>query len=479
MNRFKITRILYWGFVVVFFALATAGYLVAGESLDNSVYYAIQMFLMEYSEVENGNILINIGRFLCPIMTATGIFALLRNFFRAVADGIVSRMKDATAVYYDTGEMCELGKGFKHPILMGKKVNKKAKAHVLMFDKDIDNLTFYGEMEKNLEEGSKVYIKLEEMESKLLKKSKVYYFNINEIIARRYWQERNLLEYLADGKMNMKIAIIGFDALGQNILDYGLMNNIYSLKQSIQYHVWGESRLYRNMLGDFDKMNGDTITYHDTDWREDVGELKGFDRIIIAQETSIEMIQALLYLSCDAEIDFYNPSGAELPAVYMGDKLTAFGVLENVLTEETIKTDKLYRSAKEINYNYEVTTDTTGTYTWTRPDVEEVMEEKWEELSGFHKGSNVACADYHNIRLLIMASLGMDKAKLTEEQEEMLAEMEHVRWSRYHYVNHWHYSEKRDNSKRLHHLLVPYDKLPQVEKQKDRDAVKGLLKERG
>ena len=64
-------------------------------------------------------------------------------------------------------------------------------------------------MENKIKKDSKVYIKLEEMESGLLKNSNVYYFNINEIIAREYWQKRNLMDQLTDKKMNMKIAIIG------------------------------------------------------------------------------------------------------------------------------------------------------------------------------------------------------------------------------------------------------------------------------
>mgnify|MGYP003309748880 FL=1 len=151
--------------------------------------------------------------------------------------------------------------------------------------------------------------------------------------------------------------------------------------------------------------------------------------------------------------------------------------MTKVITEENIKTDRLYRLAKKVNYEYTVQYDNTGTHSWTQPDVEMKMEEAWEKLDGFKKGSNVACADYHEIRLMVMKAFGINQEAISSEQEEMLAEMEHIRWSRYHYVNHWHYADVRNDDKRLHHLLKPYAELPEQEKKKDKDAFRVLLKD--
>ena len=35
------------------------------------------------------------------------------------------------------------------------------------------------------------------------------------------------------------------------------------------------------------------------------------------------------------------------------------------------------------------------------------------------------------------------------------------------YYNRWSYVKERDNANRKHHLLVPFDELPQSEKEKD------------
>lgn len=478
MNRIKSTTVLYWGCVTLFFCITMLGYMYAGEEWHDAGYYSALLFAMNYTDVEERNIWLYVGRVLCPVMTVAGLLTLLKGLCKTVVDSLTSLHKDATALYYDEENIEELQKQFRHPILMGKKVNKRVKYHVLMMKDDIDNLTFYKHIEGHLKKGSKVYIKLEKMESCLLKNSKVYYFNSNEIIARNYWKERNLQEYLKDGKLHVKIALIGFGSLGQHILNYGLMKNIYSLNQSIQYHVWGDSCLYRNQLGSFDMMNGDTITYHDTDWQEEIKQLKEFDRIIVTQEPNVELLQALIYMNGDAEIDFYNPAGTELVAVYDNNNLTSFGILEEVLTEENIKTDKLYRAAKKVNFNYAIIYDKTGNYSWDMPNVEKCVEEEWEKRDSFDKDSNIAAADYHQIREMVVDACGICRDTISAEQMEMLKEMEHVRWCRYHFVNHWNYcdGDKKNKKKRRHPLLVPYAELPKNEDDKDEEVIRILLK---
>ena len=486
MKETGVLKKIYGFLLVAAYFMMVVGFCIRGEAWYDSFYFAFQSFFVEYNGADKENVFLYIGRVVCPLLTAAGVFVILRHGLKSIRDAVVSNLKNSTAVYYNTDRMKDLGKAFVHPVLMENKVNKKTDTHVLLFDKDVDCLTYYDKIKDKIKAGSKVYVCLEEIDSKLLNISDLFYFNTNEIIARIYWKERNLKEYLKEGKMDIKIAIIGFDSLGQKLLDYGLQNNIYSLKQSIQYHIWGDSTLYSSLLGKFDAMNGDTITYHDKDWRADIASFKEFDRIIIAQPVDVELLQALLYLNVDAEVDYYNPDGTDFSRLYKGKQLTQYGVLKNILKEDTIKTDALYREAKKINYNYLVKTN--EKYTWERLDVEEVMEEKWKELDGFTKGSNVACADYHQIRLLVMDSMNLDIETISDEDMEMLAEMEHIRWSRYHYVNHWTYAAAeemptdengvrmvKDAKRRKHSSLIPYKDLTRFVKDKDKNNVLELF----
>ena len=62
------------------------------------------------------------------------------------------------------------------------------------------------------------------------------------------------MKYLHNDGMNIKIAIIGFEQLGQKLLSFGLMNNIYAKNQKIEYHVWGDSSAYENVFSQIDFM---------------------------------------------------------------------------------------------------------------------------------------------------------------------------------------------------------------------------------
>lgn len=86
----------------------------------------------------------------------------------------------------------------------------------------------------------------------------------------------------------------------------------------------------------------------------------------------------------------------------------------------------------------------------------------WEALDGFTRGSNVSSADYMYVT-----------DRLIEEgmSEEKLAELEHIRWCRYHYLNNWRYAPATDKSRRLHNCLIPFDALSEEEKRKDMEAI--------
>jgi hypothetical protein len=66
----------------------------------------------------------------------------------------------------------------------------------------------------------------------------------------------------------------------------------------------------------------------------------------------------------------------------------------------------------------------------------------------------------------------IDPLKLTTDEIETLAEMEHGRWNLERLQRGWRYAEKRDTEKKLHPDLIGWDKLPGDIKKWDRDAVR-------
>ncbi|OGN72213.1 MAG: hypothetical protein A2X25_00695 [Chloroflexi bacterium GWB2_49_20] len=59
---------------------------------------------------------------------------------------------------------------------------------------------------------------------------------------------------------------------------------------------------------------------------------------------------------------------------------------------------------------------------------------------------------------------------------EFLAEREHERWMQVKLADGWKYAPETDKDKKLNHCLVPWNELPDDEKEKDRDMVRGIPK---
>ncbi len=64
--------------------------------------------------------------------------------------------------------------------------------------------------------------------------------------------------------------------------------------------------------------------------------------------------------------------------------------------------------------------------------------------------------------------------ELHENELETLAVHEHDRWMAERMQRGWRYGPTRDDEEKLHPDLVPWDRLPESSKEKDRDAVRNL-----
>ncbi len=59
---------------------------------------------------------------------------------------------------------------------------------------------------------------------------------------------------------------------------------------------------------------------------------------------------------------------------------------------------------------------------------------------------------------------------------EQLAENTHEVWAARRFRDGWEYGEQRDDNERLHPCLVPYNELPEEEKEYDRSTAQEVLK---
>lgn len=103
----------------------------------------------------------------------------------------------------------------------------------------------------------------------------------------------------------------------------------------------------------------------------------------------------------------------------------------------------------------------------------------WEDLSEEQKGANRSQADHIpcKIRAAGFDPKTVTKAdwdQLTGETIEFLARMEHERWAAYYWMTGWTCAAERNEERKAHPNLVPYDDLDEPTKDYDRKAVRNL-----
>ena len=64
--------------------------------------------------------------------------------------------------------------------------------------------------------------------------------------------------------------------------------------------------------------------------------------------------------------------------------------------------------------------------------------------------------------------------RFSSDEIEQLAHLEHERWIDYKQNDGWVYGTERNDSKKLHPSLVPYEQLSEAEKEKDRDTIRQI-----
>ncbi|NMB79255.1 MAG: ryanodine receptor Ryr, partial [Methanomicrobiales archaeon] len=105
----------------------------------------------------------------------------------------------------------------------------------------------------------------------------------------------------------------------------------------------------------------------------------------------------------------------------------------------------------------------------------------WNELPHRLKDSNLRQADDIWKKLnLIGCAIGLAITTkeppfvFTPEEIELLAQAEHERWMDERTKKGWKYSPVRNDQERAHDCLIPWEKLPQTQREKDRNAIRTL-----
>lgn len=411
----------------------------------DAVYASIRLYLGEMEEGITVGAVLQIARFLA--LTAT--FGILIDVFDKTTD-IVNWFKlcksGTTVVYGDSNYADYLYESLnKHQRIRGMdKLIKGASRYLIMYSDDSENLLFLNRHYEKLK-NKDVHIMLGNVSKQNIKSPHIFVFSIAENCARQYWRDYPV-------KKNEKIAIIGFDEVGRNLLLYGLQVNLFDPEQHLEYHIFGDGRAFRREHTELDQMAPDEIIFHD-DGVYDYAEIAEFDRIILCSSSDEIAAASKLLISAPIRnpIYMYAPNGDIVTNLFGDNKVICFGTAEEMASIDMILNQRSMEAARKQHEFY----------------VSQYGGTPWEELDSFKRYSNVSSSDYmYVIERLIEEGVPAEK----------LAELEHIRWCRYHYLNNWKYDKVTDPAKRHHNCLIPFAELSEEEKLKDIESIQVKMK---
>lgn len=458
--------------IIVFFLpflIGVIGYYgIEKESLTNALYYSMCFYTLSYV-TEAPNIVVELARWTAPLMTAGGLVLLVNSLRERIREWAVYLRGGSIAVY---GAETEVSPVLSELGSRGIRIRDRlphAERYILLGEEK-ENFWFYNKYKKDLLD-KKVYLKCASMNGRRTE-ANLKLFSEEEIGARLFWKKQQMFREAREKKYCLKMVFLEFGALEEQMLLWGLQNNIFHPKQELQYHIFGEAKRFRFVYHELDKV-GDRIIFHEEPWYECQELLWEADRIFVS-DTS-EILSDLLYAVPEKKIHVFAEQEKEIAYYETQSRLEIFYWKREAQKVENILDEVLLLRAKSINLRY------AHLYSGIE-ETKQNMETEWRKLDTFTKYSNISAADYHEVRLKMIDEWKKESGKTEPDEAYLLflAELEHIRWCRYHYLNNWSYGipengKNKDVVRRIHQDLIPFSELTEAEKEKDTENIRVLL----
>lgn len=321
-------------------------------------------------------------------------------------------------------------------------------------------------------------------------------FDRRDCCARRYWQSHPLKE----GERT--ILLIGGGRYGEALLEQALTMNVQGGDRAAVYHVFDEDGAFLRhhpYLGEVlelrwaeevagagvaesggrekqeargaepggrtveETRRTDAVLLHREAWDAAATLLTDADRIILCDdEEKVNLERYGLLCRC------FAPGGeTHLLLTHPLAGATVFGTDEETFTGELVLRTRLDKAARAMHEIYRSSVGGKAP--------------RWEELGDFLRCSNRSAADHllTKVRLLLgdpgipmLTAENCRKAyeryqETRKEKAYFYQELEHCRWMRFYALHGWRYAPVRDNARRLHPDLQPFERLTAEEQAKD------------
>lgn len=453
------------------FLLGTIGFaVIEGVPLNDALFFSIGFYTLNNTDAAS-NIFIELARWSAPFVTASGLVMAIAAF-KQRAGNFLTYLRGGSIAVCGPSENVQgiLGQLGKNGIWIQSEDNlPKAERYIFMGQEE-ENFQLCERYADKLE-GKPVYLKCASMNGKAAKGNIKLFFE-EEIAARLFWKRQHLYQEARQKNFCLKIVLSGFGLLEQQLLIWGLQNNIFHPEQKILYHIFGDSGRFQAVYHELMQME-DIVIFHDEPWYEAIRIFQEADKIIV--NAAADFLADLLLAVPEKCIDVLSGNSREVLHYEEQERLNIFlwreesGRLSNILEES------LLTRAKHINLRY------AHLYSGT-PETYENLEIEWEKLSTFTKYSNISAADYHEVRLQMIEAWRKETGRKEPDEDYLmkLAELEHIRWNRYHYLHNWRYGipengKNKDPVKKIHRDLRPFSELTTTDKEKDVENIRVLL----
>lgn len=464
-------KLLRGGLLCLPLILGTVGLCAAGESFLNAVFLSICMYGMNYQDVPP-NLLVEIARWTAIVATVSGILLLFSHLWESLQNFLKYHHGDSVAVYGPEKMRSEALAQLGPCGVEGKDPQRFMQAQrYLLLDEEAVNFSFYYRNRAALQDRP-VYLRCSSLPAQSAASPNLHLFSPEENAAKLFWKQQCLYSTSRNCGHRMKIVFLGFGKLGEQLLLQALQDNLFAPDQKIEYHIFGQENGFMAVHTELGRIQ-DPVLFEKEPWYANLPLLEQAQMVLVLeQEQQLTLVGQLLATLTREKIHVFC-AGPELELLAGHERLVPFDWKAEGQRVQDIFHETLFERAKRINLRY------ASLYNGV-PETEEQKEIQWQGLDTFTRYSNISAADYHEIRLQMLAELRQTPEALSPDTMELLSELEHMRWCRYHYLNNWRYGvpengKNKDVRKRIHKDLVPYSTLSEEEKKKDRDNVELLL----
>lgn len=469
-----------WGFTKEF-----------GSFSPGVIYSALRLYTFNLDTWPNKpNALLWIAGFMAVAVTTTVIATYakrVRSFITLrwntwKADRCINVLGDETYVKLFMQAASAANGSYK--VITSEEKRAFAAKHIVILGKTrLETLKLYASVEAKLNDGAAIHLNIEHAASRhRFPNRTVRVFGLHDNISRLFWRSHIAME-------PKKIVLIGFGGLGQALLTQALQNNAAAQGQHMvhhHYHVIGDASQYRLLHPELEQFiafdeaqpGKDSIWIHHAPW-DDLALLKSADWVIFCDdhtEVNAHHLQTFVdHVAYRGTLFAYLENGAPLAYSQAMSDVRLFPAMNRLFSIDVVMHDQLQRLARSIHSRYsKQNREAPG----------------WDELDPFAIQSNEAQAEHMYVKLAMLklcitsdrsSAISYEQFEQTIRQYgmEKLAEIEHVRWCRFHWMNNWKYAPdieggNKDVRGRLHSCLVPYAELSEAYKEYDRETVRSM-----